>query len=35
LDYVAIGEDLRVIDTTARSKNCLTFSSRQSSSAIQ
>jgi hypothetical protein len=34
-DYVAIGEDLRVIDTTARSKNCLTSSSRQSSSAIQ
>jgi len=34
-DYAAIGEDLRVIDATARSKNCLTSSSRQSSSAIQ
>jgi hypothetical protein len=34
-DYVAVNEDLRVIDTMARSKNCQTSSSWQSNSAIR
>jgi len=34
-DYVAIEEDLRVIESTARSKNCLTPSTWQSNAVIQ
>ena len=34
-DYVAVEEDLRVIETTARSKKCPTLNSWQSNSAIQ
>jgi hypothetical protein len=34
-DYVAVEEDLRVIETTARSKNCPTPSTWQSNSVIQ
>jgi len=34
-DYVAVSEDLRVIDTTVRSKNCPTPSSWRSNSAIR
>jgi hypothetical protein len=34
-DYVAAGEELRIIETTARGKNCLTPSTWQSNSAIQ
>jgi hypothetical protein len=34
-DYVAVEEDLRIIETTARSKNCLTTSTWQSNSVIR
>ena len=34
-DYVAVEEDLRVIETTARNKNCLTPSTWQSNSVIR
>ena len=34
-DYVAVEEDLRVIETTARNKKCPTLNSWQSNSAIQ
>src|SRR5689334_6535765 len=34
-DYVAVNEDLRVIETTARSKNCVTPSTWQSNSVIR
>jgi hypothetical protein len=34
-DYIAVEEDLRVIETTARSKNCLTPSTWQSNSVIR
>jgi hypothetical protein len=34
-DYVAAGEELRIIEATARGKNCLTPSTWQSNAAIQ
>jgi hypothetical protein len=34
-DYVAVNEDLRIIESTARSKNCVTPSTWQSNRAIQ
>lgn len=34
-DYTAVNEDLRVIETTVRAKNCLTPSSRQSNTVIR
>jgi hypothetical protein len=34
-DYVAVNEDLRVIEMTARNKNCVTPSTWQSNSAIR
>jgi hypothetical protein len=34
-DYVAVEEDLRIIETTARSKNCLTTTTWQSNSVIR
>jgi len=34
-DYVAVNEDLRVIEMTARSKDCMTSSSWRSNSAIR
>ena len=34
-DYVAVEEDIRIIETTARSKNCATPNTWQSNSAIQ
>jgi hypothetical protein len=34
-DYIAVGEDLRVIEATARNKNCRTPSTWMSNSVIQ
>jgi hypothetical protein len=34
-DYVAVNEDLRVLESTARSKNCQTPSTSQSNNAIR
>ena len=34
-DYVAVEEDIRIIETTARSKNCATPNTWQSNSVIQ
>jgi hypothetical protein len=34
-DYLAVEEDLRVIENTARSKNCVTPNAWQSNSAIR
>jgi hypothetical protein len=34
-DYVAAGEELRIIESTARGKNCLTPSTWQSNGVIQ
>jgi len=34
-DYLAVNEDLRVIESTARSKNCVTPSTWQSNSVIR
>jgi len=34
-DYLAVNEDLRVIESTARNKNCVTTSTWQSNNAIR
>jgi hypothetical protein len=34
-DYIAVNEDLRVIESTARSKNCVTPSTWQSNTVIR